>query len=57
MVSVVDLPYMLEDYCLSACPSPHSLVRYSDSMCGDIVLSVVLKMGSSGILKYIGLLY
>ena len=47
MVSAVDLRYMLEDYCLSACPSPHSSVRYLDSTCGVLVLSVVLKTGSS----------
>ena len=50
MVSGVDLRYMLEAYCLSACPSLHSSVRYLDSMCGDLVLSVVLEMGSSAIL-------
>ena len=50
MVSVVDLRYMLEDYCLSACPSPHSSVRYLDSMCGDLVLSEVLRIGLSAIL-------
>ena len=49
MVSAVDLRYMLEDYYLSICPSPHSLVRYLDSMCDVLALSVILKMGSSAI--------
>ena len=47
MVSVVDLRYMLEDHCLSACPFPLLVSSVGEL----IVLSVVLKMGSSAILQ------
>ena len=48
IVPVVDLLYMLEGYCLSACLSPQSSVREANH-CGVLVLSVVIKMGSSAI--------
>ena len=44
MASVVDLRYMLEDHCLSACPSPHSSVREANH-CGVLVSSVVPRWG------------
>ena len=50
MVSVVDLRYMLEDHCLSACPSLLRSVRWGPTVVISTLVYLVPKMGNTKVL-------
>ena len=57
MVSAVDLRYILEDRCLSACPSPLKSVRWGPTVVISSIYLVPI-MGNTKVLHYyIGILH